>query len=633
MKTFDLDKAEQDFRAKIAESGLVPPDRLVGDGKIHRIDADGKRGKKDGFYVYHTDGIPAGAWGDWHEGKEAWETWCAASESELDPADRKMLWEKRKADRIARTKEEAARTTEARERARRIWEAAEPCFSHPYLSRKGVQSYGLRQAEDGRLIMPLRDAEGTVHTLQYIFAQKDEEGRDKKFMPGGVPVGHWFEIGKPGEIVCIAEGYATAASVHAATGYFTLSVCDCGNLKPVAIAVREKYPEAKIILCGDDDWKTTTPPNPGRNKAEEAAEACNGTVALPDFSSQRGVKDTDFNDLQVLRGLRAVGDCISEALLADAGPMQACDLFPLVMGEIQSRKEGKSKQTLLSGIASVDHLSGGLRRSAVTVVAALPSRGKTAAAVGILAHNAAAGVPCLLFSIEMDRVEIGVRFLSIKSRLAAVDILDERMPFGVPEWNALTSATGAMENLPLIVDDRPLGIEKIVSESHKWFAKKVKARGFDMGLIAIDYLGLITSDEKSENRNREVAALSRAVKVKIAKALRTPVLLVAQLNRENAKRGGDPQMTDLRDSGEIEANADQIIFVCPWPRDEEGLKVPSKEVPEDKWIDKWIVAKNRNGRTGAALVSWNPYCMHFAGIGHDDDDSHHEPPHNYQDRE
>jgi putative DNA primase/helicase len=616
LNTFDTDKAEEEFRSKIAEAGLVPPDRLIGDGKIHRIDADGKPHKKDGFYVYHTDGIPAGAYGNWIDGKEGNQTWCAASEAELSAEERKRLWDKRKEDRAAREKADAERKTEARDRARRIWEASEPVDSHPYLSRKGVQNYGLHQLDDGRLAMPLKGADGEIQTLQYLLAEKNADGKDKLFLKGGTPTGTWFEIGTPGEIICIAEGYATAATVHAATGYCTLVACDCGNLKPVALITRDRFPEAKIVLCSDDDWKKKG--NPGKTKADEAAEACNGIVAFPEFGKDRAEKDTDFNDLQISNGLQAVGNCIAEAVLSDAGPMEACDLFPLVMAEIYARKSGKSTHSLLTGIESVNRLMGGLRRSGVTIVAAAPSKGKTAAAAGIIAYNVAHDVPCLLFSIEMDRTEIGVRFVSIDAKVPAVDILDERKELDLETWKKLMGATGRLERMPLIIDDRPLSMNGIVEASHRWFAKKVKARGLDMGLIAIDYLGLIASDDASENRNREVAKLSRTIKTKIAKALRIPVILVAQLNRESSKRGGDPQMSDLRDSGEIEANADQIIFVCPWARDEDGRKISgSVGQPGAEQVDKWIIAKNRNGRTGAAQVSWNPYYMHYTGLEHD----------------
>ena len=626
MKTFDLAEVEREFRAKLVEFGLVPPDGLTADGKIHRIDADGKKGGKDGFYLLHTDSVPAGAFGDWHGGKDSWQTWCACDLRDLSPLEYAQLKDVQAQDRKAREAAETAMRAEARDRARRIWDASTPVTSHPYLARKGVQSYGLRQAEDGRLVVPMVDADGEIHSLQFIAAAKDDQGKDKRFMPGGAVASHWFWIGKPGEIVCIAEGYATGASVNAATGYAVAVAFDCGNLRPVALAIREKYPEAKIVLCADDDHLTKD--NPGKTKAEDAARAINGVIAFPDFGPERGERDTDFNDLQIIHGLKAVTNCIDEALLSISGPIDAADLFPQVMREIQARKEGKSKQSLHTGIEAVDRLTGGLRRGYVTVVAALPSRGKTAAVVGILAHNAAHGVPCLLFSIEMDRQDIGVRFLSVASRVPAVDINDERKPFDRDTWNAMTTATGQLEKVSLTVDDRPLTMAKIVEESHRWFAKKVKAAGHEMGLIAIDYLGLIKSDEESENRNREVAHLSRETK-RIAKTLRTPVILVAQLNREAAKRTGDPQMSDLRDSGEIEANADMIIFPHPWPRDVNGKKTGyDDKQPEQP--DKWIIDKNRNGRTGAAFVNWNPYCMHFTGLEREDHDDR--PPH-WQDRE
>ena len=624
MKTFDLDKAESDLRAKIAEYGLVPPDRLEGDGKIHRIDSEGKKGKKDGFYVFHTDGVPAGAYGDWHVGSKGnFEPWCAVDVRDLSPLEYDHLKAVQAADKRDRLATEEAMKAEARDRARRIWEDSEPVTSHPYLARKGVQSYGLRQAKDGRLVVPMVDADGEIQSLQFIAAKKDDEGKDKRFMPGGEAGGKLFWIGKPGEIVCIAEGYATGATVHAATGYAVALAFASGNLRPVAESLRAKYPEAKIVICADDDWKTVRPiVNPGKTKAEDAARAVNGVMALPEFGNERADHDTDFNDLQTVRGLKAVGDCITEALLSDGGPIEAADLFPQVLAEIQARKDGKSKQTLHTGISSVDHLTGGLRRGCVTVVAALPSRGKTAAVVGILTHNASCGVPCLLFSIEMDRQDIGVRFLSLVSHVPAVDINDERMKFSDATWDKLKETAGDMGKVQLTVDDRPLTMAKIVEESHRWFAKKVKACGYEMGLIAIDYLGLIKSDAESENRNREVAAFAQASK-NLAKSLRTPVILVAQLNRKAAERGGEPVMSDLRDSGEIEANADLIIFPHPWPRDEDGKKIGN----EEEQFDIWIVAKNRNGKTGAAKVNWNPQCMHFTAL-----DQHRDPP-NYQDKD
>ena len=177
----------------------------------------------------------------------------------------------------------------------------------------------------------------------------------------------------------------------------------------------------------------------------------------------------------------------------------------------------------------------------------------------------------------------------------------------------------------MTIDDRELSITKIVDESQRWFQKAVVAKGGEMGLIAVDYLGLIRSEERTENRNREVAALVQRVKL-LAKSLRIPVMLLGQLNRKAADRGGEPQMSDCRDSGETEATADVIIFPYPAPRDENGMRLPVPGGGEA--VDKWIIAKHRSGRKGAVNVNWNPYCMHFTGL-----DSHSEPPPDWQDRE
>jgi replicative DNA helicase len=174
-----------------------------------------------------------------------------------------------------------------------------------------------------------------------------------------------------------------------------------------------------------------------------------------------------------------------------------------------------------------------------------------------------------------------------------------------------------MEKLLLTLDDRMVSITQLEEQAHKWFHKKVKAAGHSTGLIAIDYLGLIRSDEASLNRNREVAGFCHKVK-QLAKDLRVPVMLLAQLNREAAKRGGEPESSDLRDSGEIEAMADLIIFPYLQPRDDDGnmIELAADATPDDRrnHVDKWIVRKNRNGAKGAARVKWNAEIMQYTAL-------------------
>ena len=622
MKTIDPFQAEEDFLAKLREAGLVPPHGVVADGKLHRIDVeDEKPGKKSGFYVFHLDGIPAGAFGDWHQGPDAWETWCYFKQDEVPPEQ----WEehKRRMDeaRVARTKEEEQRRLEAKERAARIWEVAQPCDNHPYLARKGVRAYGIRQVSDGRLVIPIRDRDGEIHSVEFI----DSDGA-KRFLPGGRKAGCWYGIGETDKgILCVAEGYATAASIHEATGFFVAVAFDCGNMPTVARQLREEHPLAKIVVCSDDDPKPDGK-NPGQEAAAKAAKMANALVAIPDMP-----KGGDFNDQHALKGLESVAETIQATIDADDGPITASDLFPLVLREIQARKEGRSKQSLKTGIESVDRLTGGLRRGMLTIVAGLAGSGKTAAATGIIIHVSRT-TPCLLFSLEMDRIDIGARCLSQNSGVPAFHMLDEHRPFDKATWTRMMGATERMSQLALTLDDRPVSLAQIEEQTHKWYATEVRAKGHEIGLVAVDYLGLIRSDDKSESRNREVAALCQGFK-RLVRKLRVAGLMLAQLNRLAARREGDPMLSDLRDSGEIENTGDLILFPLPWPRitdvDGEIIMKPPKD-PNEKMVDRWICAKNKNGPTGAAAVKWIPELMQYTSLARESDSPDTRP--NWQDQ-
>jgi phage/plasmid primase-like uncharacterized protein/replicative DNA helicase len=616
MLTIDPVKAEQAFRDKLREFGLVPPDGLDGSGKLTRIDLDGKKpGNKYGFYVWHSDGIPSGAYGHWATDKSDWQTFCAVDVRDISAEEYAAHMRRLASAKQARETEARMVRQHAAAKADEIWSASTECTEHAYLRRKQVKPYGLRVYQ-GKIVVPLRDGEGAIHSLEFI----DDAGA-KLFLSGGRKSGCWFMLGEPGEVICIAEGYATAASVHEAIGHAVAVAFDCGNLSPVAQSLRTKYPTAKIVVCADDD--VATKGNPGLTAATKAAKEAGGMVVTPEFSGKRPDGASDFNDLRASEGIGAVMDCINQVLAMDAGPIDAEDLFPMVMTEILDRKSGKSKSTISFGIGPVDRLTNKMRRGYVTVIAGLPGSGKTSAALGTLIYNAQHDVPCMFFSLEMDRIDIGIRCLSQNSGVPATHLFsdeikedDERL-----RWVDVVTANGRMEKILLTLDDRMVSISQLEAQAHLWFSKKVKAAGKQTGLIAIDYLGLIRSDETSQNRNREVAGFCHKVK-QLAKDLRVPVMLLAQLNREAARRGGEPESSDLRDSGEIEAMADLIIFPYLQPRDDNGDIIPihaDADPTESKnHVDKWIVRKNRNGAKGAAQVKWNAEIMQYTGLHRDD---------------
>ncbi|GHU20032.1 hypothetical protein FACS189475_08270 [Betaproteobacteria bacterium] len=315
-KTFDsrdyaIDDPIEQFRAALSGRVIVP-DEIIPDGVLHRCDVEGKRGKGDAAYLLHLDGIPAGGFENWRDGL-GWQNWRADIGRILTPDEEAAHKAITEAARRAREADDTKRKSEAREACAHTWNKAKPASKdHPYLALKGVESYGLKVTGNGQLLIPLRDAAGTLHSLQFI-------GTDgtKRFKTGGRKHGCYFSIGKPDGVLCICEGYATGASIHEATGHAVAVAFDAGNLLPIAKALRAKLPDVKIIVCADDDWKTEG--NPGLTKAKEAARVVGGLLAVPDFGTDRPDRVSDFNDMAALCGSEAVSACIAAAQAAVRG--------------------------------------------------------------------------------------------------------------------------------------------------------------------------------------------------------------------------------------------------------------------------------------------------------------------------
>lgn len=263
------------FAAALAARGLLPG-LIEADGKLHRCKVDGgKPGRMDGAYLLHADGLPTGGFINWKDG-QGWQAWTARLDRKVSDEERATYRERIIAIRQVRHQDEMRRHAAAAKRAAGIWDRCAPATGdHPYLQRKGVNAYGLRLSRDC-LVIPLRDANGALWSLQFI----DAEG-NKRFLLGGRKRGCYFPIGKPQGVLCIAEGLATAASIFESTGHATAVAFDAGNLEPVARALRGKFPDLTIIICADND---ATPGNPGVSHAVAAARAVAGYVAIPTFA-------------------------------------------------------------------------------------------------------------------------------------------------------------------------------------------------------------------------------------------------------------------------------------------------------------------------------------------------------------
>ena len=315
------------FRLAIAADGMTPPEVIIANGKIHRFSTNGKRGDDSGWYMLHTDGIPAGAFGCWRTGLQS--SWCAKSDNAMTDAEREAYRQRIKAMKGQREADLQATQQQASLTAAALWQEAAPApAAHEYLTRKRIKPHGAK-FDGHRLLIPLRDTAGTLHSLQTIAPDGD-----KRFMPGGRVKGCYHSIGKPAGVLIVCEGYATGASIHEATGdAVAVAVAfNAGNLEAVALALRAKYPALKIIVAADDDHLTDG--NPGMTKATAAAQAVWGLVAVPSFPAGRPDKATDFNDLHQLAGAQAVKACIEAAIesvaahASDAGATGQINLWP-----------------------------------------------------------------------------------------------------------------------------------------------------------------------------------------------------------------------------------------------------------------------------------------------------------------
>ena len=308
------------FCAALRAAGLDYDGPLVADGKLHRFKAAGDKARNSWFILF--PGTPtAGAFGCWKRGFT--EKWCERKGqlSLAERADVQRRWQEAERER---TRTEKERHAQARKTAAWILDHSAPASaSHPYLAAKGIQRHDAILQRRDALVLPLRDANGELHSLQFIGA----DGQ-KLFLKGGRVAGCFCSIANETEgplVVC--EGFATGASIHEATSFATVCAMNCGNLKAVAESLRAKWPARDIIIAADNDAftndKTGRPFNPGVEAATAAAQAIRARLAIPQFADA-STQPTDFNDLRKLQTLDTVKTQIEAAapLAAAVTPAQ-----------------------------------------------------------------------------------------------------------------------------------------------------------------------------------------------------------------------------------------------------------------------------------------------------------------------
>ncbi len=337
------------------------------------------------------------------------------------------------------------------------------------------------------------------------------------------------------------------------------------NIEHYAAIVRDRADKTRLIKAA------TKILNDARNSEESARELID--------HAERAIFAVASHDVR--------GDFIEPAQLINAGN-----------AALEALAENKQGTTgVPTGFRDFDEITRGLQPGSLVLIAARPSMGKSAFALNVALHAARHGYSVGLFSLEMSRQEIFMRLVAAEG---GVD--GHRMQSGLlasSDYAHIAFAIGHIGDSALYVDDSPMvGVLDVRGK-----ARRLKAR-HGLGLIVLDYLQLIQLPKGAENRNIAMGEASRALKL-AARELNVPVVALSQLSRETERRGGEkkPLMSDLRDSGALEQDADLIVFIHrPEVYD---------ATPQNANLAELIIAKQRNGPTGLVRLTWDKQFTRF----------------------
>ncbi|MDR3120110.1 MAG: replicative DNA helicase [Clostridiales bacterium] len=288
------------------------------------------------------------------------------------------------------------------------------------------------------------------------------------------------------------------------------------------------------------------------------------------------------------------------------GVMHVRDVIVEALNRLEELAKNKNKYTgIQTGFYLLDENTLGLQKSDLILLAARPSMGKTALALNI-AYYAAVRVrsPVIVFSLEMSREQLVNRMISASEQIDSGKLRSGRL--SDEDWHKITDATGRMLDAPLYFDDTA----GVTVADIKAKCRRLKLEQHGLGLVVIDYIQLMQGSgqgrNRGENRQQEISEISRSLKL-MAKELDVPVLALSQLSRAPMQRSDHrPMLSDLRDSGAIEQDADIVMFIH---RDE-----VYHDDTERPGIAELIIAKHRNGETGTIELLWQGVYTRFVNL-------------------
>jgi replicative DNA helicase len=392
-----------------------------------------------------------------------------------------------------------------------------------------------------------------------------------------------INLSRPADVITVNESLGSAGKAEEVGGLSYLNALahntpSAANIRRYAEIVRERSMLRKLVAVADDIAATAL--NPQGKEARQLLDEAESRVFK---IAQEGARSAQgFQEIQPL--LAQVVERIDELY----------------------HREGDSDVTgIPTGFIDLDRMTSGLQAGDLVIVAGRPSMGKTSFSMNMAEHVAIEqGLPVAVFSMEMGAVQLAMRMLG------SVGLLDQhRMRTGkllTEDWPRVTHAVQRMQNAQVYIDETP-GLTAVDLRAR---ARRLARQCGRLGLIVIDYIQLMSSSGGGENRATEISEISRALK-SLAKELECPVVCLSQLNRSLEQRPNKrPVMSDLRESGAIEQDADVILFIY---RDE----VYNPDSP-DKGTAEIIIGKQRNGPIGTVRLTFqgeSTKFLNFTGGG------------------
>ena len=437
------------------------------------------------------------------------------------------------------------------------------------MGRKPPSAIDLEQAVLGALLL---DGDSLMRIQELL---KPEYFFDEKNKYVFLAIQSLFDKNDPVDLLTVIEKLRSQEKIDFVGGEFyiselTMKVTSSANIEYHTHIILEKYIQRELIkICGET--------------IRDAYEASADSFRLLDDTERRIY---EIKNQGMKRSYTGIDSLVAKALK-----------------QIESNTKNTSDITgVPSGIQSVDRITAGWQKSDLIILAGRPGMGKTAFALTMLRNAAVVhNIPVAFFSLEMSAVQLVTRMISSEAEISSEDLRKGNLQ--EHQWQQLISQTQKLSQAPIFIDDTPsLSIFELKAKSRRLHSQH------GIGLVMVDYLQLMKGDDVKEakmNREQEISYISRSLKT-LAKELNVPVIALAQLSRETEKRADKtPQLSDLRESGSIEQDADLVAFIY---RD----AYYGKEDEESTGgTSKLLIRKHRNGAPGDADMVFKNNIQRF----------------------